>query len=103
METWAEPGGSEIDTGAILTTGQAGSRQFTTVCQWSSSRRISRAGWIAVNNEPRDVADLLRPAEPGFFEAIPVSDKVNKVANTGRNCRMRLRRRSRAAVKAEGS
>jgi putative SOS response-associated peptidase YedK len=29
------------------------------------------------------VADLLRPADPGFFEAIPVSDKVNKVANTG--------------------
>jgi putative SOS response-associated peptidase YedK len=35
------------------------------------------------SNEPRDVADLLRPADPGFFEAIPVSDKVNKVANTG--------------------
>jgi putative SOS response-associated peptidase YedK len=29
------------------------------------------------------VADLLRPVDPGFFEAIPVSDKVNKVANTG--------------------
>ena len=33
--------------------------------------------------EPRDVADLLRPARPDFFEAIPVSDLVNKVANTG--------------------
>ena len=31
----------------------------------------------------RDVADLMRPAEPGFFEALPVSDLVNKVANTG--------------------
>ncbi len=27
--------------------------------------------------------DLLKPAEPDFFEAIPVSDLVNKVANTG--------------------
>ncbi|MEJ2753069.1 MAG: SOS response-associated peptidase, partial [Chloroflexota bacterium] len=33
--------------------------------------------------EPRDVACLLAPAEDGFFEAIPVSDKVNKVANGG--------------------
>lgn len=35
-----------------------------------------------VRHEPRDVADLLAPAEPGRFEAIPVCDKVNKVANT---------------------
>ena len=40
--------------------------------------------WLdCVNNEPRDVADLMRPADPDFFEAIPVSDKVNKVANAG--------------------
>ena len=31
------------------------------------------------------MADLLRPAPDGFFEAIPVSDRVNKVANTGRD------------------
>jgi putative SOS response-associated peptidase YedK len=42
------------------------------------------ARWLDCRaNEPRDVADLMRPADPGFFEAIPVSDKVNKVANTG--------------------
>ena len=29
------------------------------------------------------MADLLRPARPAFFEAIPVSDLVDKVANTG--------------------
>ena len=40
--------------------------------------------WLdCVNHEPRDVADLLRPADPDFFEAIPVSDKVNKADNTG--------------------
>jgi putative SOS response-associated peptidase YedK len=33
--------------------------------------------------EPRDVADLTRPAPEGTFEAIPVSDRVNSVANTG--------------------
>jgi putative SOS response-associated peptidase YedK len=33
--------------------------------------------------EPRDVADLMKPVEEDFFEAIPVSDKVNKVTNVG--------------------
>ena len=33
--------------------------------------------------EPQDVADLLKPAEPGLFEAIPVSDRVNNHANVG--------------------
>ena len=33
--------------------------------------------------EPHHVADLLVPADEDFFEAIPVSDKVNKVANMG--------------------
>ncbi len=38
--------------------------------------------WLdCLNNEPRDVADAMRPVEPGFFEVIPVSDRVNKVAN----------------------
>ena len=35
------------------------------------------------NHEPRDVLDLLQTPEQGLFEAIPVSDKVNKVANIG--------------------
>jgi hypothetical protein len=29
------------------------------------------------------VADLMVPADEDFFEAIPVSDKVNKVGNVG--------------------
>ena len=35
------------------------------------------------HGEPRDVADLLQPAAEDYFEAIPVSDLVNKVANVG--------------------
>ena len=27
--------------------------------------------------------DLMKPIDDGFFEAIPVSDRVNKVANMG--------------------
>ncbi len=33
--------------------------------------------------EPRDVNDLMNAVEDDFFEAIAVSDRVNKVANTG--------------------
>jgi len=33
--------------------------------------------------QPKDVANLMQPVEDGFFEAISVSDAVNKVANTG--------------------
>ena len=97
METWTEPGGSEIDTGAILTTNANPefSQQFTTVCQSSSSSRIPR--WLECRfQEPRDVADLLLPAEPGFFEAIPVSDKVNEPANTGSE----IQERAKAVVAA---
>lgn len=83
-ETYAEPGGSEIDTGAILTTHS--NPEFETIHDRMpvviDPQDFQR--WLdCIRNEPRDVADLLRPAEPGFFEAIPVSDRVNKVANMG--------------------
>ena len=84
METYAEPGGAEIDTAAILTC-EANSQiahihhRMPVVVR---PEHFSR--WLdCVGNEPRDVADIARPVEPGFFEAIPVSDLVNKVANSG--------------------
>jgi putative SOS response-associated peptidase YedK len=83
METWSEPGGSEMDTGAILTTAANGEMaaihdRMPVIVQPRDFQR-----WLDCrNNEPRDVADLMRPPEPGFLEAIPISDKVNKVANT---------------------
>ncbi len=83
-ETWTEPGGSEIDTGAILTT--AANEQIASIHDRMPvvirPEHFSR--WLDCRSqEPRDVADLLRPVEPGFFEAIPVSDLVNKVSNAG--------------------
>ncbi|WP_127597038.1 SOS response-associated peptidase [Nitratireductor alexandrii] len=84
METYLDPGGSELDTAAILTT--AANAKIADIhhrmpvvirpehfSRWLDCRR----------NGPADVADLLSPVEPGFFEAIPISDKVNKVANAG--------------------
>jgi putative SOS response-associated peptidase YedK len=84
METWHEPGGSEIDTGAILTTGANADvasihDRMPVVIQPPDFQR-----WLDCRGqEPRDVADLLRPADPGYFEAVPISDKVNKVSNIG--------------------
>lgn len=84
METYADPNGSEIDTGAILTTEASPDiadihpRMPVVVrpedfSRWLDCRRL----------EPREVADILRPPEPGLFEAIPVSGLVNNVANVG--------------------
>ena len=84
METFAEPGGSEIDTAAILTC--AASADIAHIHHRMPV--VVRPGhfgrWLdCIGNEPRDVADVMRPVEPGFFEAFPVSDRVNKVANAG--------------------
>lgn len=84
IETYAEPGGSEIDTGAILTTraNAAIAHIHDRMPVVIEERNFSR--WLDCRTqEPRDVLDLLEPAEPDFFEAIPVSDLVNKVANIG--------------------
>lgn len=84
METWLGVDGSEIDTGAVLTTKATAElaaihdRMPVVIAPEDFSR------WLDCrDHEPAAVADLLRPAEAGFFEAIPVSDKVNKVANMG--------------------
>ncbi|HEY4193045.1 MAG TPA: SOS response-associated peptidase [Mesorhizobium sp.] len=84
MEAYAEPGGSEMDTGAIMTVNA--SQDIAHIHQrmpvMIEPEHFSQ--WLDCRGrEPRDVAHLLRPADEGFFEAIPVADLVNKVANTG--------------------
>ena len=84
METWASADGSEVDTGAILTVGANSQiacihdRMPVVIAPEDYSR------WLDCRTqEPREIADLLKPADPDFFEAIPVSDQVNAVRNTG--------------------
>lgn len=84
METWSSADGSEMDTGAILTTAanltmaSVHDRMPVVIAPEDFSR------WLdCKTQEPRDVADLIKAADEDFFEFIPVSDKVNKVANTG--------------------
>lgn len=91
IETYAEANGSEIDTGAILTT--AANAEFAAIHARMPAviepRDFHR--WLDCRTqEPRDVADLLRPVSQGFFEAIPVSDRVNSVANAGPDVQERI-------------
>lgn len=84
METYADPNGSEIDTGAILTANASADLSFIHPRMPVVIAEQDFARWLDCRGrEPRDVADLLRPAPVGTFEPIPVSDLVNKVANTG--------------------
>ncbi|THF52474.1 SOS response-associated peptidase [Allorhizobium terrae] len=84
VETWASADGSEMDTGAILTTAANGAirpihdRMPVVIDPQDFSR------WLdCKTQEPRKVADLMRPVQDDFFEAVPVSNLVNKVANVG--------------------
>ena len=84
METYAEPGGSEIDTAAILTTAASADVEHIHDRMPVVIPPEHFARWLDCRTlEPRDVADLMQAADPGMFEAIPVSDKVNAVANVG--------------------
>ncbi|MXN47006.1 SOS response-associated peptidase [Shinella kummerowiae] len=84
METWSSADGSEVDTGAILTTAANNdvARIHDRMPVVIRPEDFSR--WLdCKTQEPRDVVDLMTPIDDGFFEAIPVSDRVNKVANMG--------------------
>ncbi len=84
VETWMGKDGSEMDSGCVLTTqsnDQIGNihHRMPVVIRSGDFER-----WLdCKNSEPKDIADLMNPVEDGFFEAIAVSDAVNKVANTG--------------------
>jgi len=91
METYAEPGGSEVDTAAILTTGASADIADIHDRMPVVIGPENFEAWLDCRSrEPRDVAHLMRPPEAGLFEAIPVSDKVNKVANTGPDLQERV-------------
>jgi putative SOS response-associated peptidase YedK len=84
METWSSADGSEVDTGAILTTeAPAGFRAIhDRVPVVIAPEDFSR--WLdCKTQEPREVADLMATPPDDLFEAVPISDLVNKVANTG--------------------
>lgn len=100
VETWASADGSEMDTGAILTTAANAAIQpihdrMPVVIKPEDFER-----WLdCKTQEPRKVADLLRPVQDDFFEAVPVSNLINKVANTGPEVQAPVQPTSRPASK----
>jgi putative SOS response-associated peptidase YedK len=102
METWSSADGSEVDTGAILTTGANASiarihDRMPVVIQPEDYAR-----WLdCKTQEPREVADLMKAAPDDFFEAIPVSDKVNAVRNVGPDLQERVEPRVALAAAKE--
>ncbi|MFL5013700.1 SOS response-associated peptidase [Rhizobium sp.] len=84
METWSSADGSEVDTGAILTTSANSAISAIHDRMPVVVRPEDFSRWLdCKTQEPRDVVDLMQPVRDDFFEAVPVSDKVNKVANMG--------------------
>ncbi|MEO1398152.1 MAG: SOS response-associated peptidase [Pseudomonadota bacterium] len=84
METWLGADGSEIDTACILTTEANESfseihDRLPLVIQPNDFERWLNCRDFVVS----DIEDLVVPADNLFFRAIPVSDAVNKVGNTG--------------------
>lgn len=84
MSPWLGADGTEIDTGAILTTAASGvvahihERSPVVIAPENYER------WLDCrNNEPRHVADLLKSPPADFFEAFPVSKAVSNARNLG--------------------
>lgn len=91
METWSSADGSEVDTGAILTAPANPSfapihdRMPVVIAPEDFER------WLdCKTQEPRHVLDLMQTPHEDLFEAIPVSDLVNKVANVGPELQARV-------------
>ncbi|MEH6719027.1 MAG: SOS response-associated peptidase [Aurantimonas endophytica] len=84
METWHGPDGGEIDTAAILTTAASGRIAAIHDRTPIVVDEADYARWLDCRDyDPAAVADILVPPEDGFFDIVRISDRVNKVANTG--------------------
>jgi len=80
-ETWASADGGDIDTGAILTTD---ANSVLAPIHHRMPAVIAPADfdlWLDTSATQRELAPLLTPASEDLFEAVPVSTRVNAVAN----------------------
>lgn len=83
-ETYMNSDGAEIDTAAFLTA--PANKEFSSI-HHRMPIAIAEADferWLDCRNlEPRHVTDLMHAPDEGMFEAIAISDAVNKFSNTG--------------------
>ncbi|MEJ1157846.1 SOS response-associated peptidase [Prosthecomicrobium sp. N25] len=86
-ETWSGKDGSEIDTAAVLTVpanrlvGRIHDRMPAVVLPENFDRWLDCRGV-----DVREAMTLIEPVPDDFFECVPVSERVNKVANDDLRC-----------------
>ena len=81
-DTWSDPDGGDIDTGAVLTT--TANRMIGRIHHRMPAILMPEAfdDWLDTGNVmTRDVKKLLVPAPEDYLTAVPVSPRVNKVSN----------------------
>jgi len=90
-ETWSSPDGSEIDSGCILTT-ESNPTMAKIHHRMPVVIRPEKFGdWLdCKTREPKDIKQLMLPIDDDYFEAIPVGNAVNKVANSGPEIQQRM-------------
>jgi putative SOS response-associated peptidase YedK len=82
-ETWVGNDGSEIDTAAIVTTD---CNDFLRPIHDRMPAVLDSEdfdAWLSPHADPEEAHSLLRPAPEDLFACIPVSTRVNSVANDG--------------------
>jgi len=81
-DTWSDPDGGDIDTGAILTI--QSNRMMSAIHNRMPVILKPEAfdDWLDTTNvDRREAVKLLKPVEDDFLVATPVSTRVNKVVN----------------------
>ncbi|WP_346899527.1 SOS response-associated peptidase [uncultured Roseibium sp.] len=81
-DTWSDPDGGDIDTGAVLTT--TANKTIGRIHHRMPAILMPEAfdDWLDTGNVMvRDAKKLLVPAPEDYLTAIPVSPRVNKVSN----------------------
>lgn len=84
METWTSGDGSQMDTAAILTTASNNALSHIHDRLPLVIRPEDYQEWLdCKRNRGKDVQHLLKPVQDDFFEAIPISDKINNAGYFG--------------------
>lgn len=91
LETWIGADGSELDSACILTTPANDNFSHIHHRMPLTLKPDQFEMWLAgEETEPDIVQTMLVPPAPGFYEAVPISDAVNKVANSGPEIQKRV-------------
>lgn len=84
METWMSGDGSQMDTAAILTTGSNDALSHIHDRLPLVIHPEDYQEWLdCKRNRAKDVQHLLKPVQNDFFEALPISDKINNARYFG--------------------